>query len=65
MAREEGHEPHDIPVDAPEADVLEQERSWGDEEPVVEPGAEVPIDAPEGDVLDQQRDATPDDEERP
>ena len=52
----------DVPLDAPEADVLEQEREWVDE------GSErpraVPIDAPEADVLDQSRPADLDDEGR-
>jgi hypothetical protein len=50
----------DVPVDAPEADVAEQERSWkeqGDERP------EIPPDAPEADVLEQSRAADLDDDE--
>ena len=55
-------EKRDVPVDAPEADVAEQEREWkeGDDEP----RPAIPIDAPEADYLEQERSAGLDDDDR-
>ncbi len=43
------------PLDAPEADALEQEREWSGG--VGSEKRKVPLDAPEADVLEQSRDA--------
>jgi hypothetical protein len=54
--------PPEVPVDAPEADVLEQDRGWVDQDDTrLGP---LPPDAPEADVLDQRREAGLDDEGR-
>ena len=53
----------ELPPDAPEADALEQERGWTDDEPEATQRPKLPPDAPEGDALDQARPADLDDEE--
>lgn len=50
-----------VPIDAPEADALEQEREWAEEEEI--PHVRIPIDAPEADALDQEREAGLDEDE--
>ena len=52
----------EVPLDAPEADVLDQERPWDPAGPVTPPS--IPIDAPEADVLEQSRPVDLDDDER-
>lgn len=52
-----------LPPDAPEADALEQERTWTDDEPNDVERPKMPPDAPEADVLEQSRPAALDDEE--
>jgi hypothetical protein len=51
-----------VPFDAPEADVLEQSQSWGDDETRDRP--KIPEDAPEADVLEQSRSSGYDDQDR-
>jgi hypothetical protein len=51
----------EVPFDAPEADVLEQSQSWGEEE--IEDQPKFPEDAPEADVLEQSRTSGFDDRE--
>jgi hypothetical protein len=53
--------PHRDPT-APEADALEQDRPW-DEEEDREPPRSFEVDVPVEDALDQERDAPLDDEE--
>lgn len=52
----------EVPLEAPEADVLDQERSWAPGEDV--PAPAIPPDAPEADVLDQSRAAGLEEDER-
>lgn len=52
----------DVPPDAPEADVQEQERDW--KETDEEKHKEIPVDVPEADALEQERAADLDDEAR-
>jgi hypothetical protein len=51
-----------VPFDAPEADVLEQARPWGDEG--VDDRPKIPDDAPEADVLEQSQSIDYDDRDR-
>jgi hypothetical protein len=59
MPRDEKRE---VPVDAPEADVAEQERDWKDDDD--DRPKPIPIDAPEADYLEQERSAGLDDDDR-
>lgn len=60
--QDEGNAAPEVPLDAPEADVLEQERSWGGEEAAPPPA--IPPDAPEADVLEQARPADLEEDDR-
>lgn len=55
---------NDRPIDAPEADALEQEREWKDTD-AKEASPDIPLDVPEADALDQARDVPLDEDEEP